>query len=107
MSRVVIALLIAALPQVASAGVYMCTDRTTGKTTFTDSGCETTASREEVRVDRTNLDSGKRYGKVAARKVWNSQRESRKSGREYNAQPREIYENRATVAVTQEDVPGS
>lgn len=97
MTKWLLAVLVIALPQVGNAKVYMCIDQATGKTSFTDKACETPAKREEVRIESTNLDSGSRYGKVAERKTWNSERDQRKSGRDYNAQRRDFYDNSATA----------
>ncbi len=92
MKGILVVILLAALPQMASARVYMCTDHATGKTLFTDRACEPAAgnTREEVRVDATNLDSGSRYKKNKREKSWNSERETRKSGLDYNQQRREV-----------------
>ncbi|MCB1703770.1 MAG: DUF4124 domain-containing protein [Halioglobus sp.] len=95
--RIVIALLLMG-PQLAAARVYMCTDHATGATTFTDTACETASSREEVRVDPANLDSGTRYVAPAKQKTWRSEADIRKSGVEYNAERRSVYENKATAS---------
>jgi hypothetical protein len=97
--RFLLVLLLLALPQMVSARVYMCVDEATGKTVFTDQGCETASSREEVKVDAANLDSGSRYRKSGKRKTWNSERDERKTGLDYNAQRRDFYERRATAQV--------
>jgi Domain of unknown function (DUF4124) len=87
----------------ASAKVYMCVDHATGKTSFTDKACETVhSSSEEVRVDPSNLESGRKYGtekRSRVEKVWNSQRDERKTGREFNAERSEPYKNAATAQV--------
>ena len=85
------------LPQVAGARVFMCVDEATGKASFTDKGCDTAGSREEVRVKPTNLESGQRSSRAGPAGVWNSDRDTRKTGIQYNAQRREMYENRATA----------
>jgi len=90
-------LMVLLLPQLAVAGVYMCVDQETGKTSFTDKGCETIAAREEVRVPAVNLDSGKNAAERPEEKIWSSERETRKTGRDYNADRRSTYENRATA----------
>ena len=91
-------------PQFAAAGVYMCVDPATGKTSFTDKACAKAAAREEVRVDPTNLDSG---GRSSARggpaKTWNSQRDKRKTGNDYNTIRRDTYHNNATASVQSSD----
>lgn len=86
------------MPQLAMARVYMCVDQASGQTTFTDKACDTTASREEVRVDTTNLDSGKHYAAPAKRKTWRSQADTRKTGVDYNAARRSLYQNKATAS---------
>lgn len=85
------------LPQLALAKVYMCVDSETGKTSFTDRACDQATVVEEVRVDPTNLDSGERYKKAPREKTWNSERDLRKSGQDYNAQHRALYDNNATA----------
>ncbi|GAB5450364.1 MAG: hypothetical protein Hals2KO_06920 [Halioglobus sp.] len=94
MKGILVVILLAALPQMASARVYMCTDHATGKTLFTDRACEPEASntREEVRVDATNLGSGSRYKKNKREKSWNSERETRKSGLDYNEKRRDVHQ---------------
>ena len=95
-------LLLLLLPQMAAAGVYMCVDPETGKTSFTDKACaKATAkatARQEVRVGATNLDSGSRTRRGSSSKTWNSQRDTRKSGIDYNDQRRSLYENRASAS---------
>ena len=91
-------LLLLLLPQMAAAGVYMCVDPETGKTSFTDKACTKASAREEVRVGATNLDSGSRSHRGNGSKTWNSQRDTRKSGIDYNTQRRSLYENRASAS---------
>ena len=99
MKKLALMLVILLAPQLASARVYMCVDPETGKTSFTDAGCtQTAAAREEVRVEQANLTSGDRYGRETRRKTWRSQEDTRKSGTDYNAERREMYENSATAA---------
>jgi uncharacterized protein DUF4124 len=98
MSRVFVIALLLLAPQLASARVYMCVDHATGATSFTDKACETVSSREEVRVDPANLDSGSRYAPKAKKKTWRSEEDTRKSGMDYNAERRSIYENKATAS---------
>lgn len=78
------------VPQLASAKVYMCVDEVTGKTSFTDKGCETTASREEVKIPPANANSGSRSDtrKTAKSETWVSDRDTRKTGRDYSAEKR-------------------
>ena len=85
-------------PQLAAAKVFMCVDPATGKTSFTDRACEKAAAREEVRVDPTNLDSGSRTARGGSAKTWNSQRDSRKTGSDYNAKRRDPYQNNPTAS---------
>ena len=70
--------------QAAAAGVFMCKDPATGRTIFTDRGCDSFASREEVRVDPTNLDSGANTAEKAEPKAWKTDRDTRKTGRDIN-----------------------
>jgi hypothetical protein len=88
-------------PQLAAAKVYMCVDPNTGKTSFTDKGCKTVTFQEEVRVGATNSASGTRNSSGGgANKAWNSERDARKSGIEYNEQRRRERQNNATASVT-------
>jgi len=91
----------------ASAKVYMCVDPATGKTSFTDKGCEATASREEVKIPPANANSGSRSnsGESSKNKTWLSDRDTRKTGRDYSAQKRTMAEIAAPPA-TGGDVPG-
>ncbi|MCB1687185.1 MAG: DUF4124 domain-containing protein [Halioglobus sp.] len=98
MKRTIVIALLFLAPQLASARVYMCVDHATGATSFTDKACETVSSREEVRVDPANLDSGKRYKEAPKNKIWRSQEDKRKTGMDYNAERRSIYENKATAS---------
>ncbi len=100
MNRIIVIALLLLAPQLASARMYMCVDHATGATSFTDKACETVSSRAEVRVDPSNLDSGSRYVAPAKQKTWRSQAERRKTGKDYNAERRSIYEN-STAASTQ------
>lgn len=81
------------VPQIAAARVYMCVDHETGETSFTDKACESAATREEVRVDPANLESGKGYARRPAAKTWSSEADRRKSGLQYNEDRRSIYNN--------------
>ena len=102
MKIMTLAALLLVLPQLSSARVYMCVDQVTGETSFTDKACTTAGdAREEVRVDRTNLDSGKRYGAETREKTWRSEEDTRKSGRDYNASRRALYDNNATAGTSQ------
>ncbi len=90
-------LILLLLPQLASARIYMCVDHETGNATFTDRACESSGSREEVRVDPMNLESGKRTDTKVVEKTWSSEQETRKSGLQYNAERRSLAESRATA----------
>jgi hypothetical protein len=81
----ILLLVLLLMPQLALAKVYMCRDPVTGKATFTDKGCESSASQEEVRVQPTNVDSGSRTAAPPPRGAWVSDRDTRKTGRDYNA----------------------
>jgi hypothetical protein len=85
------------VPQLASARVYMCVNQETGEASFTDRACETASSREEVRVETANLDSGKSYARPAKPKAWRSETDTRKTGMDYNAERRSLYANKATA----------
>ena len=95
----ILLLVLLLVPQLAAARVYMCVDPATGKTSFTDKACEKASAREEVRVDSTNLDSGSRSARRNSSKTWNSQRDTRKTGGDYNTQRRDIYKNNATASI--------
>jgi hypothetical protein len=94
----ILLLVLLLVPQLAAAKVFMCVDPATGKTSFTDRACEKAAAREEVRVDPTNLDSGGRTARGGSAKTWNSQRDTRKTGNDYNAQRRDVYQNNPTAS---------
>jgi hypothetical protein len=93
----VLVLMLVLLPQMATAAVYMCKDPVSGKTTFSDKGCATSATREEIRIQDTNLDSGRRTTGAADRKAWVSDRDTRKTGRDHFAAKRDLLGNRATA----------
>ena len=88
------------LPELGPAGVYMCKDPVTGKTTFSDKGCAAAASQEEIRIQSTNVDSGRRTAGPAERKAWVSDRDTRKTGRDYFAEKRELLANSATASAS-------
>lgn len=97
MSRyLVIALLL--LPQLAAARVYMCVDEATGVTSFTDKACDTAASGEEVRLNQINPGTSGPKTRNTKRQVWRSDMDARKTGSDYNAQRKALYENKATAA---------
>ena len=59
------------VPQLASARMYMCVDEATGATSFTDKACETTGTREEIKVNPIN--PGDRGAKRSSRRqTWRS-----------------------------------
>lgn len=88
------------VPQVALSAVYMCVDPATGRKTFTDRGCEVAAAREEVRVQATNLNSGSRSRteQPKVEKAWLSDRDTRRTGRDYSAERRALLEGNATAS---------
>ena len=98
MKQLIVIVLLLAVPQFAAARVYMCVDQATGETSFTDKACEKASVREEVRVNTSNLDSGRNYAKPAKQKTWRSQADVRKSGLDYNAERRSLYESKATAS---------
>ena len=89
MQKLIVMALLMCVSQLSSARVYMCVDQA-GEAYFTDKGCATTDTREEVRVNPANLDSGKRYAKAGKHKSWNSERDERKTGLDYNEQRRAL-----------------
>ena len=98
MKKLVFTTLLLLVSQLAAARVYMCVDHATGQTSFTDQACDTASVREEVRVPTANLDSGQHYAAPAKRKTWRSQADIRKTGTDYNAERRSLYEGKATAA---------
>lgn len=98
MNRLMVIALLLLAPQFAMARVYMCVDQATSQTTFTDKACETSGSREEVRVRTANLDSGKNYAAPAKRKTWRSQADTRRTGADLTAERRNLYQNKATAS---------
>ena len=99
--KAVLVLLLLLGPQLAWAKIYMCRDAVSGKTTFTDVACEQSlASREEVRVQPTNVDSGRRTAAPAPRGAWVSDRDTRKTGRDYNASGGPLDSVKATAIVS-------
>ena len=98
MKRLIVIAALLLVPQFAMARVYMCVDQVSGQATFTDKACETTSSREEVRVEASNLDSGKRYTAPPKAKTWRSQADTRKTGADYNAERRNLYQSKATAS---------
>ena len=97
----VLLLVLLLLPQLAAAGVYMCKDPVTGKTTFSDKGCAAAASQEEIRIQSTNVDSGRRTAGPAERKAWVSDRDTRKTGRDYFSAKRDLLEKSPTASATE------
>ena len=98
MKKLVFTALLLLVPQLAAARVYMCVDDATGQTIFTDQACDTASRREEVRVPTSNLDSGQNYAEPSAQKTWRSEADTRKTGTDYNAEQRRLYESNATAA---------
>jgi len=87
------------VPQLAAARVYMCVDAATGNVSFTDKACEPAADREEILVQPTNVDSGRSTAQPTGRKVWTSDIDTRKTGRHYGAQWRQVGAEEAAVSV--------
>lgn len=71
----------------------MCVDPATGATSFTDKGCATSAAQEEVKVEATNVFSGNRTTEAPKRKTWASDRDTRKTGRDYTAEKSDLLRN--------------
>jgi len=94
----VLILVLLMLPQLAAAGVFMCVDPATGATSFSDKGCATSAGQEEVKVEATNVFSGNRTSESPKRKTWASDRDTRKTGRDYTAEKSELLRNKATAS---------
>jgi hypothetical protein len=97
MKKLTLLALLLLVPQLAAARVYMCVNQETGEASFTDRACEASSTREEVRVEASNLDSGKRYTAPAKPKTWRSQADTRKTGIDYNTERRSLYANKATA----------
>ena len=76
------------VPQLATAGVYMCVDPQTGRKTFTDRACDDNAEREKVRVQAANSSSGARTARGSGNKTWNSERDESRSGRDHRQEER-------------------
>jgi hypothetical protein len=93
----ILLLLLLLLPQVAAARVYMCADPVTGKTSFSDKGCQPATTQEEVRVQSTNVDSGRRTTEKESVKTWVSDRDTRKTGLDYIAERRGLNATNATA----------
>ena len=98
MGRVLVFVMVLLLPQVASARMYMCVDEATGATSFTDRQCDTSGSREEIRVNKLNPGSGTAKKNTPRPKAWRSQTDTRKTGTDFNAQRRALYERKATAS---------
>ena len=99
MKRLLVIAPLLLVSQLAAAKVYMCVDQATGETSFTDKACETASAREEVRLNAINPGSGNRNsGRQKAGPTWRSQEDVRKTGSDYNADRRSLYENKATAA---------
>jgi Domain of unknown function (DUF4124) len=98
MNRLLVIALLLLLPQLAAARVYMCVDHATGETSFTDKACKTASAREEVRVAPANLDSGKAYAAAAKPKTWRSEADTRKTGADYSADRRSVFESKTTAS---------
>lgn len=93
----VVLLLLLLIPQLALARIYMCVDPASGKTLFTDQACASGDTPEEIRVQTTNLDTGENNRKPPPTKIWNSDRDQRKTGLDYTGRRGELYKNKATA----------
>ncbi|MCB1700162.1 MAG: DUF4124 domain-containing protein [Pseudomonadales bacterium] len=94
----ILLLVLLLLPSVAMARVYMCVDPATGTKSFSDTGCDTVAVQEEVRVQVTNLASGRKTGAPVQKKTWVSDRDTRKTGLDYSAQSGDPGAGKATAS---------
>jgi len=99
----VLLLVLLLLPQLAAAGVFMCVDPATGATSFSDRGCATSAAQEEVKVETTNVFSGSRTAEAPKRKTWVSDRDTRKTGRDYIAENSGLLGNKATASAASDN----
>lgn len=99
MKKLTLIALLLLVPQLAVARVYMCLDQATGETSFTDKACERASVGEEVRVEAVNLNSGQTHGAPAKPKTWSSQADTRKTGIDYSAERRSLYEGKATASM--------
>ena len=97
MNKVLVFALLVSVAPVATARMYMCVDKATGATSFTDRACETEELREEIRVNPINPGSASTPPRVG-QKTWRSQADNRKTGSDYKAQRRSLYENKATAS---------
>ena len=97
--RPIKALMLVALlaPAVASAGVFVCVDPTTGKKTFTDKACSTKETGEKLNVKPHIFgDSGHRGSVASGQASWNSQREAKgKATKEYSGHSRHVEKARS------------
>ncbi|MDH4041557.1 MAG: DUF4124 domain-containing protein [Gammaproteobacteria bacterium] len=93
----ILLLLVLLLPQLAAARVFICVDPVTGKKSFSDKGCVATQSQEEMKVGATNVTSGSRTAQAAPAGTWTSDRDTRKTGRDYNAEDA-LLRNEATAS---------
>jgi len=96
--KMIVMLWLLLLPQLGSAAVFMCTDPGTGKTSFTDRGCSAVATRQEIRVPAVNVNSGSRTGTPQAEGTWVSDRDTRMTGRDYNAAQRSLLQHATASA---------
>jgi hypothetical protein len=97
MVRVWVFALLLSASQLAAARMYMCVDEATGETSFTDRACENPGSREEIRVNPINPGASSKRAS-STQKTWRSQAEVRKTGSDYNAEQRDLYEKKATAS---------
>ena len=70
------------IPQLASAGVYMCVDPVTGKKSFTDRACPKSEAGARVKVQPRNFgEFGHTGASDGLQKAWHKQRDTAVSGR--------------------------
>ena len=81
------------IPQLASAGVYMCVDPVTGKKSFTDRACPKSEAGTRVKVEPRNFGaSGHTQAGDGLQKAWHNQRDTAVSGRaNYDLHPKGGY----------------
>jgi hypothetical protein len=70
------------IPQIATAGVFMCVDPVTGKKSFTDRACPKSEAGTRVKVEPSNFGAnGHQRAQQNGQKAWHSQRDTTVSGR--------------------------
>lgn len=70
------------VPQIATAGVFMCVDPVTGKKSFTDRACPKSETGTRVKVEPKNFGAnGHSSAQPKGEKAWHSQLDTTVSGR--------------------------